>query len=52
MHNNTSKTEQMDDGQDGLVVLGCHWGMAMNLTRDLPVHLRNPPPLVWWHIDR
>ena len=29
-------TEQIDDGRDGPVVLGCHQGMAVKLTGDLP----------------
>ena len=32
-------TEQIDDGRDGLVVLGCHQGMAVKLTGDLPIPL-------------
>jgi hypothetical protein len=32
-------TEQIDDGRDGPVVLGCHQGMAVKLTGDLPIPL-------------
>jgi len=28
-------TEQINDGRDGPVVLGCHQGMAVKLTGDL-----------------
>ncbi len=31
--------EQIDDGRDGPVVLGCHQGMAVKLTGDLPIPL-------------
>jgi hypothetical protein len=29
--------EQIDDGQDGLVVLGFHQAMAVKLTGNLPI---------------
>ena len=32
-------TEQIDDDRDGLVVLGCHQGMAVKLTGDFPLPL-------------
>jgi hypothetical protein len=32
-------TEKIDDGRDGPVFLGCHQGMAVKLTGDLPIPL-------------
>ena len=36
---NPSRTEQIKDGRDGLVILGCHQAMAVNLTSNLPIPL-------------
>jgi hypothetical protein len=32
-------TEQIDEGRDGPVVLGCHQGMAVKHKDDLPIPL-------------
>ena len=35
---NSTTTEQIDDGRDGPVFLGCHQGMAVKLTGNLTIH--------------
>ena len=38
---NPSRTEEINNGWDGLVVLDCHQAMVVNLTSDLPIPLGN-----------